>query len=86
MIAPELTLWSMLGRMISLAVQPMWVRAPRYSCPAARWWMPSKARIGPQTVPYLIAFCLAGLGIWTLIDFILIILRKVPDSDGRPLS
>ena len=26
-----------------------------------------------------------GLGIWALIDFILILLRKVPDSDGRPL-
>jgi putative tricarboxylic transport membrane protein len=28
------------------------------------------ARIGPQTVPYLIAACLAGLGIWTLIEAI----------------
>lgn len=27
----------------------------------------------------------ATLGIWGLIDFILIILRKVPDSQGRPL-
>jgi hypothetical protein len=27
-----------------------------------------------------------GLGIWSLIDFILIILRKLPDADGRPLS
>ena len=26
-----------------------------------------------------------GLGIWTLIDFILIVMRKVPDSSGRPL-
>jgi hypothetical protein len=26
-----------------------------------------------------------GLGIWALIDFILILLHKVPDSDGRPL-
>lgn len=26
-----------------------------------------------------------GLGIWAIIDFILILLRKVPDSDGRPL-
>ena len=26
-----------------------------------------------------------GLGVWSLIDFILILLRKVPDSDGRPL-
>lgn len=26
-----------------------------------------------------------GLGIWSLIDFILILLRKVPDADGRPL-
>ena len=26
-----------------------------------------------------------GLGIWALIDFILIVLRRVPDSQGRPL-
>lgn len=24
------------------------------------------ARVGPQTIPYVIAFCLAGLGIWTI--------------------
>lgn len=29
---------------------------------------------------------LGGCGIWTLIDIILIAVRKVPDSDGRPLS
>lgn len=29
---------------------------------------------------------LGGCGIWALIDFILIAMRKVPDSDGRPLS
>lgn len=27
-----------------------------------------------------------GLGIWALIDFILIIVRKVPDSNGLPLK
>jgi putative tricarboxylic transport membrane protein len=26
------------------------------------------ARIGPQTVPYVIAFCLAGLAIWTAFE------------------
>jgi hypothetical protein len=26
-----------------------------------------------------------GFGIWAVIDFILILLRKLPDSDGRPL-
>lgn len=26
-----------------------------------------------------------GLGIWSIIDFILILLRKVTDADGRPL-
>ena len=26
-----------------------------------------------------------GLGVWSLIDFIPIILRKVPDSNGVPL-
>ena len=31
-------------------------------------------------------FTLGGLGIWALIDFILIVMRKVTDSDGRPLA
>jgi putative tricarboxylic transport membrane protein len=26
------------------------------------------ARIGPQTIPYVIAACLAGLGIWTIFE------------------
>jgi len=26
-----------------------------------------------------------GLGVWTLIDFILIVMRKVPAADGSPL-
>ena len=26
-----------------------------------------------------------GLGVWALIDFILILLRRVPDSNGQPL-
>jgi hypothetical protein len=29
---------------------------------------------------------LGGCGIWHLIDFILVLLRKIPDSDGRPLG
>ena len=29
---------------------------------------------------------LGGCGIWALIDLILIAMRNVPDSDGRPLS
>jgi TM2 domain/GYF domain 2 len=29
---------------------------------------------------------LGGCGIWSLIDFVLIVMRKVPDSNGRPLS
>ncbi|MGH3472425.1 MAG: NINE protein [Nocardioidaceae bacterium] len=27
-----------------------------------------------------------GLGIWTIIDIILVAMRKLPDADGRPLS
>jgi TM2 domain-containing membrane protein YozV len=27
-----------------------------------------------------------GLGIWSLIDFIMIIMNKIPDSDGLPLK
>jgi hypothetical protein len=30
-------------------------------------------------------FTCGGLGIWWLIDLILIAVRKIPDSDGRPL-
>ncbi len=26
------------------------------------------ARIGPQTIPYAIAVCLAGLGVWTIVE------------------
>ncbi|WP_232675981.1 TM2 domain-containing protein [Nocardioides sp. R-C-SC26] len=26
-----------------------------------------------------------GLGIWAIIDFVLIVLRKIPDSNGQPL-
>ena len=29
---------------------------------------------------------LGACGIWTLIDFILILMRKVPDGSGRPLA
>jgi len=28
------------------------------------------ARIGPQTIPYVIALCLAGLGVWTIFEAI----------------
>jgi TM2 domain-containing membrane protein YozV len=30
-------------------------------------------------------FTCGGLGIWALIDMILIFMGRVPDSDGRPL-
>ena len=29
---------------------------------------------------------LGGLGIWAIIDFILIVMRRVPDSQGRALA
>lgn len=29
---------------------------------------------------------LGGLGIWAIIDFVLIVMRKVPDSEGRVLA
>jgi hypothetical protein len=29
---------------------------------------------------------LGGCGIWSLIDFILVLLRKIPDAEGRPLG
>jgi TM2 domain/GYF domain 2 len=28
---------------------------------------------------------IGGLGIWALIDFVLIAVRRIPDADGRPL-
>jgi len=27
-----------------------------------------------------------GCGIWALIDFIMIVMNKIPDSEGRPLK
>jgi TM2 domain-containing membrane protein YozV len=30
-------------------------------------------------------FTLGGLGVWTIIDFIMIVLRKVPAADGSAL-
>ena len=29
---------------------------------------------------------LGGCGVWTLIDLILVLLRKLPDAEGRPLG
>ena len=29
---------------------------------------------------------LGGIGIWAIIDFVLIVMRKVPDSDGHALA
>lgn len=29
---------------------------------------------------------LGGCGIWSIIDFILIVIRKLPSADGQPLS
>ena len=31
-------------------------------------WGGQYARIGPQTIPYVIAICLAGLGVWTIVE------------------
>jgi TM2 domain-containing membrane protein YozV len=31
-------------------------------------------------------FTLGGLGIWALVDFVLIVVRKLPDAQGRPLA
>ena len=42
------------------------------------------SEIGFPVVAKLFTF--GGLGIWALIDFILIALRKVPDRQGKPLS
>jgi len=29
---------------------------------------------------------LGGCGVWSLIDFIMLLLNKIPDSQGRPLA
>ena len=42
----------------------------------------SYARIGPQTVPYVIALCLAGLGLWTLVEAIR---RDFPEREPQEL-
>lgn len=41
--------------------------------------------LGYSTLGVLKLLTLGGCGIWALIDFILIAMRNVPDSDGRPL-
>jgi hypothetical protein len=41
--------------------------------------------LGNNAIGFAKLFTLGGLGIWALIDFLLIALRKVPDANGRPL-
>lgn len=45
----------------------------------------SYARIGPQTVPYVIALCLAGLGIWAAIEAIRGDFPEREPQEARPV-
>lgn len=42
--------------------------------------------LGYSTLGVIKLITLGGCGIWTLIDFILILLNNIPDADGRPLQ
>ena len=78
-------------RLVPGQAAPRPVLEPRVADHRAALRLPRQLRRGPvlprlHRLGILKLITLGGCGIWHLIDLILMLLRKVPDAEGRPLA